>query len=127
MIPSRLPARLHAFSLPKLVGGLAALILLSVVPLCIAQSPAVSKNGEPVSPPPAANHQAAPITPKQEAPKKSNGEKAKADAAELSTLADQLRDQLNKMNVNILSFDVIQKTEAIEKLAKKIKGEANEH
>lgn len=77
---------------------------------------------------PAVNCQTPPVIPKpKEEPKKTSREKAKSDAAELSTLADQLRDQLNKINVNVLSLDVIQKTEEIEKLAKQIKGEADEH
>ena len=125
MIPIRLPVRLRGSQLPKRVWALAALILLSVVPLCIAQNPAVPKNGETVSPPSAPNNPASVTTHTQEPPKKSNGEKAKADAAELSDLADQLRDQLHKTDINILSLNIIQKTEAIEKLAKKIKGEAD--
>ena len=36
------------------------------------------------------------------------------DAAELSALADQLRDELKKMNSNVLSLDVIRKTEKVE-------------
>jgi hypothetical protein len=57
--------------------------------------------------------------------KKSNLEKARTDAAELSALADQLRDELKKMNANVLSLDIIRKTEKVEKLARKIKAEAN--
>jgi len=48
----------------------------------------------------------------------------RAEAAELSALAGQLRDELNKMNFNVLALDVLQKTEKVERLAKKIKGEA---
>ena len=50
--------------------------------------------------------------------------KTKADVAELSALAEQLRNELQKTNVNVLSLNILQKSEAIEKLAKKIKGEA---
>jgi hypothetical protein len=99
--------------------------MLTASSLCIAQSPAVPKDGENVPPPPAVNNQAALATAKPAEAKSPSGEKAKDDAAKLSTMANQLRDQLNKMNVNVLSLDVLQKTEAIEKLAKKIKGEAN--
>lgn len=53
--------------------------------------------------------------------------KTRSEAAELSALADQLRDELNKMTVDVFSLDVLQKTEQAEKLAKKIKGEAAAH
>lgn len=53
--------------------------------------------------------------------------KTRADAAELSALADQLRDELNKMTLDVFSLDVLQKAKKAEKLAKKIKGEANAH
>jgi hypothetical protein len=125
MIPTRLPATLCGFPLPKLAWPVGALILLSVAPVSVAQNPAVPKTGEPVSLSPAANAQAAVTAPKQEPLKSSPGEQAKADVAELSDLADQLRDQLHRTDINILSLNIIQKTEAIEKLAKKIKGEAN--
>jgi len=125
MIPARLPARLYEFPVLKLVCVIAASILLSLAPLSIAQNPALPKTRENVSPPPAASAQAAVTAPKQESLKSSPGEKAKADAVELSDLADQLRDQLHRTDINILSLNIIQKTEAIEKLAKKIKGEAN--
>ena len=109
----------------KLAWGVALCILLYVSLPCAAQSPAVPMNSMPEPPASTASNQAAAAKPKQTEPKVVPGERAKADAAELSALADQLRDQLKKMNVNVLSLDVIQKTEAIEKLAKKIKGEAN--
>jgi hypothetical protein len=125
MIPTRLPPRLCEFPLPKLVCIIAALILLSVAPLSMAQNPAVPKTGQPVSPPRAPNAHAAVTTPQQETPKSSPGDQAKADAAELSDLADQLRDQLHRTDINILPLNIIQKTEAIEKLAKKIRGEAD--
>jgi predicted mannosyl-3-phosphoglycerate phosphatase (HAD superfamily) len=81
-----------------------------------------------LSSPAAVNNGAAVTTPQQkEEPQKSNLEKTKTDAAELSALADQLRDELKKMNINVFSFKVIEETEKIEKLAKKIKEEANGH
>ena len=126
MIPTRLSATLCGFPLPRLVWAVGLLILLSVTPVSVAQNPAVPKTGEPVSSYPATNAQAAVTTAKQETPKLSPCEKAKSDAAELSDLADKLRDQLHRTDVNILPLTIIQKTEAIEKLAKKIKGEADE-
>jgi hypothetical protein len=124
MIPTRLPATLCGFPLPRLVWAVGLLILLSVPPVSVAQDPAVPKTAEPVSPSPAANAQAV-TTAKQDTPKLSPCEKANSDAAELSDLADQLRDQLHRTDINMLSLTIIQKTEAIEKLAKKIKGEAD--
>lgn len=125
MIPTRLPARLCKFAFPKLRWVIAALILLSLTPRSIAQNPTVAKTGQPESPPHAANAQVAATTPKQASLRSSPGEKAKADAAELSDLADQLRDELHRTDINIFSINIIQKTEAIEKLTKKIKGEAD--
>ena len=55
---------------------------------------------------------------------KSNFEKTKDDASELADMANGLRDELNKTNINILSVDVIHRAEKIEKLARKIKEEA---
>jgi hypothetical protein len=110
------------------MGGVAALILLTAVSTGSAQNPASPKSGEAVPPPSAVNNETAPNIPKpKEEPKKSKLDKRKTDAADLSALADQLRSELNNTNVNILSVDIIQKTEEIEKLAKKIKGEAGEH
>ena len=103
------------------------MILLCSLCLPGAQNPPAPKSAEPSSPPPAENNQAVPVLPKQEEPRKTGREKAQADAAQLSTLADQLRDQLNKLNVNVLPLAVLQKTETIEKLARKIRGEADAH
>jgi hypothetical protein len=55
---------------------------------------------------------------------RANFEKMKRDAGELADLAKALQEELNKSNENILSLDVIEKAEKIEKLAKKIKGAA---
>ena len=128
MIRARPLLKFRGFILPLGVGVVAALVLLTTVSVRSAQNPAPPKNGEVLSSPSAVNDQAALTTPKEkEEPKKSNLEKTKTDAAELSALADQLRDELNKMNVNVLPLDVIEKTQKLEKLAKKIKGEANGH
>ena len=127
MISTHPSQKMRRFILHLGMGSVAALILLTAVSARSAQNPASPKSGEALSPPLAANNQTAPNTPKpKEEPKKSNLDKRKTDAAELSALADQLRSELNNMNVNILSLDIIQKTEEIEKLAKKIKGEADE-
>jgi hypothetical protein len=65
------------------------------------------------------------LTPKQKREvMKSNFEKMKKEAAQLASMATELRDQLDKSNVDILSLDVIQRAERIEKLARKIKEEA---
>jgi len=55
---------------------------------------------------------------------KSNFEKMKHDARDLADLAKALQDELDKSNQNILSLDVVDKAEKIEKLARKIKGTA---
>ena len=127
MISTRPPAKLRRLSLERLRWGAGALILIFAASLAGAQNPPNSKGAEPAPPASAKTNQAAPTPAKQSGPKPTGIEKTREDAAELSLLADQLRDELNKSNVNVLSFDVLQKTEAIEKLARKIKGEANEH
>jgi len=66
-----------------------------------------------------------PLTEKQKRDMmKSNFEKMKHDAKDLSALAKALQDELDKSNENILSLDVVDKAEKIEKLARKIKGTA---
>jgi hypothetical protein len=55
---------------------------------------------------------------------KSNFEKMKRDAGELADLAKALQEELNKSNENILSLDIVDKADKIEKLAKRIKGTA---
>jgi hypothetical protein len=55
---------------------------------------------------------------------KANFQKMKRDADELANLAKVLQEELNKSNENILSVDIIDKADKIEKLAKKIKGSA---
>jgi hypothetical protein len=54
---------------------------------------------------------------------RANFEKSKSDAAELAALARGLREELNKPNVNVLSAQVINRAERIEKLAKRIREE----
>jgi len=48
----------------------------------------------------------------------------KRDAGELADLAKALQEELNKSNENILSLDIVDKADKIEKLAKRIKGTA---
>jgi hypothetical protein len=55
---------------------------------------------------------------------KSNFEAMKRDAGELAGLAKALQEELNKSNENVLSLDVVDKADKIEKLARKIKGTA---
>jgi hypothetical protein len=55
---------------------------------------------------------------------KSNFEKMKRDAGELADLAKALQEELNKSNENVLSLDIVDKADKIEKLAKRIKGTA---
>ena len=55
---------------------------------------------------------------------KANFEKMKRDAGALADLAKALQEELNKSNENILSLDIVDKADKIEKLAKRIKGTA---
>jgi hypothetical protein len=55
---------------------------------------------------------------------KQNFEKMKRDAEELATLAKALQEDLDKSNENLLSWQVVNKAEKIEKLAKRIKSTA---
>ncbi|HEY6292092.1 MAG TPA: hypothetical protein VI455_11115 [Terriglobia bacterium] len=69
-----------------------------------------------------------PLTPKQQRDLlKSNYEKMKQQADELADLAKSLQDELDKSNQNILSLQVVDKADKIEKLAKKIKDAARGH
>ena len=52
-----------------------------------------------------------------------NFDKSKNDAAELATLARDLRAELEKPDANALSFDIATRIDKIEKLAKKIRDE----
>jgi len=55
---------------------------------------------------------------------KANFERMKRDAKELSDLAKDLQEQLDKSNENVLSLGVVDKADKIEKLARKIKSTA---
>ena len=50
-------------------------------------------------------------------------ETSKNDAAELATLAKELREVLDKPNTSALSLEVINRSEKIQKLARKIRDE----
>ena len=52
---------------------------------------------------------------------KERQEKLKADTDQLLKLATELKQYVDKTNENILSVEVVKKTEEIEKLAKKVK------
>lgn len=65
------------------------------------------------------------VTQKQEnAIIKENFKKAKKDAEKLSALADSLKKEIQSSNPNVMSIDIVSKTNQIEKLAKKIKEES---
>jgi hypothetical protein len=53
----------------------------------------------------------------------SNFDKSKRDATELAALAKQLREELDKPDVNPLSLEVTNRIERIQKLAKKIRDQ----
>jgi hypothetical protein len=55
---------------------------------------------------------------------KDNFEKMKRDAEELVALAKALQDELAKSNENVLSLQVMDKADNIERLAKRIKNRA---
>lgn len=55
---------------------------------------------------------------------KSNFEKMKRDADELANLAKSLQDDLNKSNEHVLSLQIVEKVDKIEKLARRIKSVA---
>jgi hypothetical protein len=52
---------------------------------------------------------------------KSNFEKMKRDADELAGLAQSLQDDVNKSSEHVLSLQIMEKAEKIEKLARRIK------
>jgi hypothetical protein len=119
--------RLHGIVHSSRTVVVAALILLFVVAVRSAQNPAVPNGGDGSPPDSAVKNPSAPTPPKQVGGAKKDGlEKTKTDVAQLSALADKLRDELNDLNPNIFSLDILQKTQAIEKLAKQIKEDADE-
>jgi hypothetical protein len=75
------------------------------------------KPGDPEEPPRLPNGKS-----QQDAILKADHEKDIADARELSRLASELQDELEKGSAHVLSVATLKKTEDIEKLAKKIRG-----
>ena len=55
---------------------------------------------------------------------KANLEKMKRDAEELASLAKALQEELDNASENVLSLQIVDKAEKIEKLAKRIKSTA---
>ena len=55
---------------------------------------------------------------------KANFEKMQRDAEELAALAKALQEELDKSSENVLSLQIVDKAEKIEKLAKRIKSTA---
>lgn len=117
--------RLRGFVLLLLMVGVTFAILLTAVHARTAQAPAAPSPANALSSAAAPKDEATTVPGPKAAAKGSKLDKTKSDAAELSTLADQLADELNKMNVNVFSLDVLHKTEKVEKLAKKIKEEVH--
>lgn len=58
---------------------------------------------------------------------KSNFQKTKKDVAALCKLAQSLQEEIDKSNPNVLSLEVVNKADKIQKLAKKIRNEAKEY
>jgi len=54
---------------------------------------------------------------------RANFQTSKHDAAELATLAKELREELNKPDAKTISLEVLNRAEKIQKLAKKIREE----
>lgn len=109
----------------RVLSGLLIVIFLSIACLCAAKDSTALKSATQGAPTPQSQTQTERA--KLEASQKSNHEMAQADAAELASTANQLRDELKKINAYVLPLDVMQKTETIEKLAKKIRGESRVH
>jgi len=89
-----------------------------------SKSPDHTLSELPDDPPSAANGSPLPPTAGQNSSlMKARLEKSKNDAAEMATLAKELRKELNEPNANALSLEVVNLANRIEKLAKKIRGE----
>lgn len=109
----------------------AALALFTVV-LLAAQNPPrpVSSNSEPIAPDPQFQrnrNQRSPVEEEWErkrlkAMNEERHQSLKRDTDELLKLATELKDYVDKTNENILSVDVVEKAEEIEKLAKKVRN-----
>jgi hypothetical protein len=123
VILSRWRYKLRRYIRANVFPGLAIVILLAIAAFCAVKISATPQSQAQEAAPPRPQGLTAPSRP--ETPQKSNRDKAQADAAELAATAGQLRDELQKLNVNVFSLGAVRETEAIEKLAKKIKAEGN--
>lgn len=101
-----------------LVVTLAAFALGAAPPL--QNGPSSSVLGQ-ESPPDESEPMAALKAKQKKAILKSNFEKMKRNAADLTVLAKSLQEEIDKSNENVLSLKVVEKAEKIERLARKIK------
>ena len=115
----RMPEKFFSPRPPRLRAVILMLVLTPIALVAVANFAATAKD-EPHNNAAARGVDAPPVQGLNAASSRGN---SIADAAELSALADKLRDELKKTNVNVLPLPAIQKTQAMEKLAKKIKGE----
>jgi hypothetical protein len=108
-------------------------LLIAVACLAPVPAPAQSIQDQPIPSTQTGGHRMLPTLPDDNTPSlspkqklnimQSNFARSKTDAAELAALAKGLREELDKPNVNVLSLEVINRAEKIEKLAKKIREE----
>jgi len=101
-----------------LVATVATLVLGATPPL--QNGPPSSILGQ-ESPPDESEPMAALKAKQKKAILKSNFEKMKRNAADLTVLAKSLQEEIDKSNENVFSLKVVEKAEKIEKLARKIK------
>lgn len=102
---------------PELLEASPAVEVDASLPLSAAQIPEPQPSED--------TGQSTPLTRKQRKDLlKHNFEKMKRDADELVDLAKALQDELSKSNENVLSLQVVNQAEKIEKLAKRIKNAA---
>ena len=119
------PALRLRSSVLRLAGVVAAVwVLLAAVSVRSGQNTPSIAPAQTASNP--ARVESQPVPPEQKSEQQKSGHnETKTDAVELSALAEQLHDEMSKTNIHVLSLEILQKTEQIERLAKKIKGEAN--
>jgi hypothetical protein len=76
---------------------------------------------QPVEPPPPSPEMEKVQREQQKAMQKRNYEQLKTDTDKLLELATELKAYVDKTNENVMSYDVIKKSEQIEKLARSVK------
>lgn len=104
---------------------IAGALSLPAAPARAFQVPdASSPSGFPINNPPMFPPMKGMSQKQQNALVKENFKKAKKDSEKLSSLADSLRKEIQASNPNVMSVDIVNKANQIEKLAKKIKEEA---